>query len=431
MSKLLESIVDSGFDPEIIRSIGEKLGEGRIQGNPKEISMEEGLKCLDTACESLPEEASKSIVALLFLETVYYKREVLANILEDVIKEKHFPILHHEANTETLVLVELWKFLTEKNNQLTVEDQKFVMRSLCVSDGIAWYAMRTAYDYMKIADITAALNLEAIRGEQGAFDDRLSSLARPFPGQINSAKNVRRLIKESQMVTDEGRYAYGYDTHPRVQDAICVRATPQTHGGARDMCSWGLDCLEEEIKEGSEFNFQIEYAIDALMTGMADLGNICERRTFRLNDSILSHGLPMNLVPSGTGINHGFPVVQSVQTTVLAELKLLSLPVSIVKAQGECGAYYGGCKLLTALSLFSKILAVELLMTCQGMDIVKNKLPGFKFGLGTKRVLETVRLRIALLEENRFVGPDMLEAERLVTTKKVLTVAQEAIGKLE
>ena len=49
--------------------------------------------------------------------------------------------------------------------------------------------------------------------------------------------------------------------------------------------------------------------MDALATALADLAHTSERRSFRLCDTRLSYGLPMNLVPDELGINYGFPII--------------------------------------------------------------------------------------------------------------------------
>ena len=138
----------------------------------------------------------------------------------------------------------------------------------------------------------------------------------------------------------------------------------------------------------------------------------------------------MNLTHGATGLNHGFPVVQSNQAALVAELKLLVLPSAVVKAPGECSAYYAACKMLRALPLLSKVMAIELLMACQGMDIVKERLPELSFGLGTAAAKDKVREKIAMMTENRFVSPDMNEADRFITSGEVLKAVEATVGGL-
>lgn len=425
MQSFLEDIFRADFSPKYICQVAKNaVPARRIE---RKVSFESASRLIDDSGVALPCDASMLVLAVLYIEAIAYGRDGIASAVKNILTDKKAPTLHCEMNSETVVLAELFTQLMDEGAQ--EKDWKFVAGSRCVSNGVAWYTVSKAHEYMKVADITTALNLEAIRGEMRAFDDRLSSIARPFPGQIDCAHNVRTLVSGSMMTTDEVRYAFGYDTHPRVQDAICVRATPQTHGGARDVCYFAENIVKKAVVDGGS-PFSVEYALDGLDTAVADIAHICERRTFRLNDSRLSYGLPMNLTHGNTGINHGYPVVQSNQAALVAELKLLSLPCSVVKKYGECAAYYAGVKLLRGLPLFAKIMAIELLMTCQAMDIVKEKLPSFSFGKGTSAVFGKVRETISVMTENRFVSPDMNEADRLIVSGEVLNAAETAVGAL-
>ena len=64
--------------------------------------------------------------------------------------------------------------------------------------------------------------------------------------------------------------------------------------------------------------------------------------------------------------------------------------------------------------LLDRVLAVEILMSAQGMDIVQAKIPDFPAGRGTSAVRARLRQDVTLMDENRFAAPDMQEAERLV-----------------
>ena len=229
MQGILKSVTDSDYSPESIRLAARGASPKLRSASVQPLDSASGV--VDRSGNVLPYDASMRAVALLYLDAVVCGRERLAAALEKILNEKKAPELHYEMNSENALLAEFCAQIDGAE-----KDWDFIASSRCISNGIAWYAADKAHEYMKVADVTTALNLEAIRGETGAFDDRLSSVARPFPGQIDCAYNVRKLVVGSRMTTDEGRYAYGYDTHPRVQDAICVRATPQTYGGARDVC---------------------------------------------------------------------------------------------------------------------------------------------------------------------------------------------------
>jgi histidine ammonia-lyase len=121
---------------------------------------------------------------------------------------------------------------------------------------------------------------------------------------------------------------------------------------------------------------------------------------------------------------------------VLGELKLMAMPctayATIDPASKEyvCTAYSSALKSMDVLSLLNKILAIEMLMTAQGMDLAKDKLAGFEFGAGSKAAHMEFRKHVKMTRVNRFAAPDMVEADRLVEEGTVLCAVEKAIGKL-
>ena len=80
---------------------------------------------------------------------------------------------------------------------------------------------------LRVADITAAMSVEALLGTDRAFAADLVAL-RPQSGQAASAANLRKVLAGSPIVAS---HRYGDD---RVQDAYSLRCAPQVTGAARD-----------------------------------------------------------------------------------------------------------------------------------------------------------------------------------------------------
>ena len=78
-----------------------------------------------------------------------------------------------------------------------------------------------------MADVTAAMSVEALLGTDRAFAEDLIAL-RPQPGQAASAANLHRLLDGSPIVASHR------EDDPRVQDAYSLRCAPQVNGAARD-----------------------------------------------------------------------------------------------------------------------------------------------------------------------------------------------------
>ena len=412
----------------------------------------------------LPKEIGMASLILLLNESIKHRDilgEKLIQKIMALVNHKIYPCIHDMNRYELSAMSELALILsgdskticfyqgkfsstqlvfkeTKINNLKFTEHQIYFMMNLCcVSTALSILLLKDSKKICKTADICVAMNLEAIRGETGAFDKRLHELGRPYPNQIISAENTRRLLENSEFTTEKARIAYGWDTGERVQDAICIRATPQTHGGVRDTIQWLENNLNKEINNISyKINPIIGYSLDLVIIALADLGNISERRSSRLNDSNLSYGLPMNLVGENPGFNHGFPVIQAAATAVLAELKLLAMPSSSnsmidpINKNYNCATYAAAFKSIEAINLITKVLAIEMLMNAQGMDLAKDKLMDYKFGKGTEVALAKFRNYIEVTRENRYAVPDMVEADRLVNKSIILSEVENVIGKL-
>lgn len=98
--------------------------------------------------------------------------------------------------------------------------------------------LRTLLD---VADITAAMSVEALLGTDRVFAADLQAL-RPHPGQAHSAARMRAALAGSEIVASHR----GPDCH-RVQDAYSLRCAPQVHGAARDTVAHAETVADREL----------------------------------------------------------------------------------------------------------------------------------------------------------------------------------------
>src|SRR6476660_7084038 len=88
------------------------------------------------------------------------------------------------------------------------------------------------------ADVIGSLTLDALRGTDVAFDERIHR-ARPHPGQLKTAENLRKVLEGSQI-------RESHRDCQRVQDAYSLRCMPQVHGAVRDTLSHCREVMETE-----------------------------------------------------------------------------------------------------------------------------------------------------------------------------------------
>src|ERR1700680_4892980 len=99
-------------------------------------------------------------------------------------------------------------------------------------------ALLAAETLVDNADVIGALTLDALRGTDAAFDERIHK-ARPHRGQLKTAENLRRMLEGSQI--RESHRECG-----RVQDAYSLRCMPQVHGAVRDTLANCREAFEIE-----------------------------------------------------------------------------------------------------------------------------------------------------------------------------------------
>src|SRR6185503_12145361 len=104
--------------------------------------------------------------------------------------------------------------------------------------GVGTLALLAAETMADSADVIGALTLDALRGTDVAFDERIHQ-ARPHAGQIAAAANLRKMLEGSEI--RESHRGCG-----RVQDAYSLRCIPQVHGAVRDTLAYCREVFETE-----------------------------------------------------------------------------------------------------------------------------------------------------------------------------------------
>src|SRR3977135_2230103 len=252
-------------------------------------------------------------------------------------------------------------------------------------------ALREARILIDTADVAAALSLDALRGSPTAFDPRIAG-ARPYPGHATTSRNLLRMNRGSQ-IRESHRPT---DRDPRVQDAYSMRCTPQVHGAVRDAWNAAPSIAEIELNSatdnplvfvapdgpagtgdvisGGNFHGQpLAMAADQLAVALATLGAISERRPEHMTNPHTSL-LPAFLT-NAPGLNSGFMIAQVTAAALASENKALAAPHSVdsIPTSGGQEDYVSmgmsaARRLRPMLDNLRRILAIEILAACQGID---------------------------------------------------------------
>jgi histidine ammonia-lyase len=348
--------------------------------------------------------------------------------------------------------------------ELEAKDGLALINGSTFSLAVAVLAAWDVRDLLVDADIALSLSLEAMRGELAAFEDDIHQ-ARPHPGQIKTAENVRRITNGTRRCSEEARRVPLPDetrvtaqTIPaRVQDAYSLRCAPQVHGPIRDALEYVDKILEREMNAATDNplmfatadgyrslsggNFHGQYvaqAMDLLAMAVADLGSISERRSYRLLDPTMSYGLPSNLVATMPGVNTGYSIVHASMAALVTENKTLCWPASVdsipTKSNQEdhvSNSTWSSRKARTIVGNVQQIIGTELMLACQALDVTRPTHGGFALGRGSQAGLEAVRERVpAALDGDRWMHDDLRAALSLVVDRAVASRVERVVGSL-
>lgn len=269
-------------------------------------------------------------------------------------------------------------------------------------------------DLLNLADVVGTMSLEAYSGLKSPFMKELHEL-RPYEGTRQVASRIRKLLTGSEII----------DNHDftRVQDPYSLRCMPQVHGASRNAWFHLRDMSEIELNavtdnpivlddktaiSGGNFHGQpMAMVLDYGSLAAAEIGNISDRRSYLLIEG--KFGLPRFLSAS-SGLNSGFMIPQYTTAALVTENKTLcfpasadSIPTSIGQEDHVSMGSISGRKFIQVLNNLEKILAIELMLACQGIE--------FRRPLKTSPILEEVhalvRSKVQKLDDDRLIGEDI------------------------
>lgn len=282
-------------------------------------------------------------------------------------------------------------------------------------------ALIDAWHLVNCFDLFGAMSLEAFNGRMEPFLDCIQQV-RPHPGQIETAKVFRNILKGSEIIKQH---------KPHVQDPYSFRCIPQVHGAVKDAMIHVTNVLHTEINSvtdnptvfpdqdlvvsGGNFHGEpLALAFDYMGVAIHELGNISERRVAQL--ILGQRGLPEFLV-AHPGLNSGFMIPQYAAASVVSQNKMYAWPAScdsIVSSNGQEDLVSMGAnsatKLHKIIDNLKYIAAIELMNAAQGID--------FRRPLKSSPYIEHVMSEYRKVVP--FVNEDVVMADYIHDTMKFL-----------
>lgn len=303
---------------------------------------------------------------------------------------------------------------------------------------------------VRAADISGSMATEVSMGTTTHCDQAIHEL-RPHDGQVVSARNLRRLTKDSTVVES-------HRDCDRVQDAYSIRCLPQVHGAVRDAVAHLREAVETELNSatdnplvfaadevddranGSERsavlsggNFHGEplaLRLDYLTSALCELAAISERRTDRLLNPKLQEGdMPSFLAPK-PGTQSGLMIAQYTAASLLNEIRSLgrpsmdNTPVSGNQEDHVSMSAQSAYHARTALKNTQEIIAIELFCAVEAAEYLSD---GLSLGVGTSAARELVRNDFPPLEGDRELQSVIDSVSGLLATGVLDEIVQAAM----
>ena len=320
---------------------------------------------------------------------------------------------------ERLASAEALKRAAIEPLQLEVKEGLALLNGTQAMGAVGALALHRAERLTRLADVSGAMSLEALKGTPVAFDERIHA-ARPHPGQIEVATHLRELLAGSAIRKSH------LENDPRIQDAYSLRCMPQVHGAVRDALRHARGIVETEtgsatdnplvfsetgdVLSGGNFHgAPLALVFDYAAIALTDLMSITERRIDRLVNPDANEDLPPFLTRQA-GTSSGFMMLQVTAVALLSEAKILAHPASIDNVPTDGGkedhvsmGMTSATKLRSIVDLAEAATAIELITAAEGLEYRKPLAPG----RGAKAAYDVVRTSVSPLLADRSMAGDI------------------------
>jgi histidine ammonia-lyase len=281
------------------------------------------------------------------------------------------------------------------------------------STSLATLAHADAERLLAAADVAAALDLEALRGNLGI---------------LHSASGAFRSLFDGSALLEEGAAR-------NLQDPLTFRCAPQVHAAARDAFAFVRGRIEAELNASQENpvvlvderrivsvgNFDalpLAQALDVARLALAPVLTGASERTVKLLQAPVT-GLPEGLAAEAGLAESGLSELGVPSQALAAEAKLLAQPVSIETASTSHHegiedrmslAPLAARRLAEMVALGERVLAVGLVVASQAIDLRGRP----RIGAVLQRAHDAVRTTVPFTARGEALPQDLEPVRELV-----------------
>lgn len=366
--------------------------------------------------EEAPEDAVRATMLVLansFARGAGYAGPALAQRVVAALNERRHPrvrMLGSLGHADLAPMADLAHGLLGADGTLEPGEALALVNNSAFATGQAALAVADYERLLAAALVAGALDLEAFAANLTILHPAVAR-ERPDPGLAAAIADLRKLLAGSPL--------FEAGVARNLQDPLTFRGLAQVHGGALDGLAFArsrlgielnamqtnplVDLEEERIFSVGNFEvLPLATALDLLRIALAPLLTSASERLVKLLQAPLS-GLPEGLSERPGIAEDSLSEFSPAAQALTAEARLLAQPVSFeltstAHAEGiedrATMASLGARRLAEMTSLGERIVAIELLVAAQAID-----LRGSRLGEGTRRAYELVRERAPFKRE--------------------------------
>ncbi|KAJ3735633.1 L-Aspartase-like protein [Lentinula guzmanii] len=269
-----------------------------------------------------------------------------------------------------------------------------ILNGTAFSAAVASLALDDAVKLTLLSHVLTAMGVEALCGTRGSFHPFIHDVARPHPGQIESAKLIWNLLENSQFAAlHEEEVTIEEDEGTLRQDRYSLRTAPQFLDLKSRIC-WPtdnplIDGTTGRVHNGGNFQaMAVTNAMEKTRLSLHHIGKLMFAQCAELMDPSMNRGLPPSLAATDPSLNYHAKGIDIATAAYVSELGYLASPVSTHIQSAEMHnqavnslALISARQTLTSLDVLSILMSSYLYVICQALDL-RALQHEFMIGLG-------------------------------------------------
>jgi histidine ammonia-lyase len=366
--------------------------------------------------DAAPEDAVRATLLVLangFARGAGLAGPALGELVVAALNERRHPhvrMLGSLGQADLAPMADLAQGLLGSDGRLEPGEGLALLNNNAFATGLAALAVADLERLLRASLVAGALDLEAFAANLTILD-AAAARERPYEGIATATAELRELLDGSALFEPGGAR--------NLQDPLTFRCLPQVHGAALDALVFARSQLEIELNAaqgnplvdlagerilsvGNFDSLPLAAVLDFLRIALAPVLTSANERLVKLLQAPLS-GLPEGLSPRAGSAEDSLSEFGPAGQALTAEARLLAQPVSFELASSAHAdgiedratmAPLAARRLAEMTALGERVVAIELLVACQAIDLRGNRL-----GRGTQRAYDLVRALLPFKRE--------------------------------